>query len=511
MTHKAYKHLTRSIAWFMVFWLSVGWHWSAFFPIQTAKATGEKMILLWDTALGGTVPTGWTNASATYGGFFLRGDTIANVGTTASPTHSHTQNTVAFVDASTPTTTARVNNPQVSFTNTPHGHAVSTFSMDTSSILPTYRNLIAITYNSGIPTTIPRYAIALFDSAPGAIAGWTGYSSQNGNMIRIDSTSGGTGGGTTHTHANLSITSGISNSNVDGNAASTISPADGNHTHTYGPTTSPVSSDHTPLHTETILGYPDSADVAIPSGMIAMFDGDPNIDSSGWSVLSGAGGAFNGVYIEAQSAYQTGQGSATHNHALSVTSSTYTAGPIADNKGAQSAMMSSHSHTISGDFSSENNTPPYKNVVVAEKATALSVTAPADITLTAGNPSQTKDTTFGIGNEVTVTDGGSGWTLSVIMQSILTSGGNTIPNANVKIRKDGVAGGGSDIFTIWGGTYTNVSETDATESLDVTRTVGVRSSGSGGDSTTVRPSIQLSIPPLQATGDYAGTLRFTVV
>ena len=158
------------------------------------------------------------------------------------------------------------------------------------------------------------------------------------------------------------------------------------------------------------------------------------------------------------------------------------------------------------DFNAYTVTPE----VTIAAAVPLGVTAPANVTLTMGNPSQTKDTTFPEGSEVTVTDGGSGWSLTVIMQTTLTSGGNTIASSNVKIRKDGTVGGGGDTYTIWGGTYTNVTETSATESLDTSRTVGIRSSGTGGDLTSVRPSIQVTIPGIQAAGDYTGTMRFTV-
>ncbi len=147
---------------------------------------------------------------------------------------------------------------------------------------------------------------------------------------------------------------------------------------------------------------------------------------------------------------------------------------------------------------------------IAESAT-LGITAPTDVTLTTGNPGTTVDTTFGTGEKVTLTDGGAGWTLSARMLATLTSGSYTIPNTNVYLRKDGNVGS-SDTYTIWSGTYTNVSETNATESLDASRTVGIRSSGTGGDSTEVRPSIQLVIPPSQTpASDYAGSIRFTVI
>ena len=142
---------------------------------------------------------------------------------------------------------------------------------------------------------------------------------------------------------------------------------------------------------------------------------------------------------------------------------------------------------------------------------SLGITAPTDITLTTGSVGTTVDTTFGTGEKVTVTDGGAGWTLSARMMTALTSGSYTIPNTSVYLRKDGNVGS-SDTYTIWSGTYTNVSETNATESLDTSRTIGTRSSGTGGDSTEVRPSVQVVIPPTQYPApDYAGSLRFTVV
>ncbi len=147
---------------------------------------------------------------------------------------------------------------------------------------------------------------------------------------------------------------------------------------------------------------------------------------------------------------------------------------------------------------------------IAEGAT-LGITAPADVTLTTGNPGDIKETTWSAGEKVVVTDGGSGWSLTVIMQTTLTAEGSyTIPDANIKIRKDGTVGGGGDAYTIWSGTYTNITETNATESLDTSRTVGVRSSGTGGDTSEVRPTIQVVIPVGQHPADYTGAMRFTV-
>ncbi len=140
-------------------------------------------------------------------------------------------------------------------------------------------------------------------------------------------------------------------------------------------------------------------------------------------------------------------------------------------------------------------------------AATLAISGPTTLTLASALPGETKDTTFP--SEFTITDAGNGWSLTTVMTSTLTSGQNTIPTANVKLRKDGIVGG-SDTYTIWGGIYTNVTETDTTQSLDIVRTVGTRSSGFGAEQTTVRPSIQVTIPIIQAAGNYTGTIRFTI-
>jgi len=160
--------------------------------------------------------------------------------------------------------------------------------------------------------------------------------------------------------------------------------------------------------------------------------------------------------------------------------------------------------------------PGYMRVALATELYdqfPLGVTAPADVTLTTGNPGTTSETTWGTGEKVTVADGGAGWSLTVIMQTALNDGGggHTIPNANVKIRKDGTVGGGGDTYTIWSGTVTNITETAETVSLDTSRGVGTRSSGTGGDTSEVRPTIQVVIPADQTIAAYTGDMLFTVI
>ena len=513
------NYFTSSLAWILTFMLAIGWQIAPFMPnphAPPAEATGEKMVLLWDTALGGTVPLGWRNASLTYGGYFLRGDTVANVGNPTSPTHDHTSGTVAFQSQNTPTIVARSHKTNTDIALT-HGHAISMFAMDVATILPVYRNLIAIACDSGIPATLPQYAIALFDTTPGA--GFSSYSSQNSNMIRIDSTSGGTGGSTNHTHTNLVIASDAPDTTQLVTAGAGYTTSSAAHTHSYVGT-APASSDHTPLHTEVILGsVTNSGGTAIPIGMIAMFNGDPNIDDSNWDVISDPAEAFGEVYIEAQASYQTGQGYATHTHSINVASSVVPDDIDVVDGSPNVSGIGAHTHTISGNFSDENNEPAYINVVVAKKEAsfALGVTGPTDVTLASVKPSETGETTFAADELIVVTDGGSGWSLTVIMTVTLNDGGggHTIPNANVKLRTDGIPVGGDDTgdtYTLWSEIITFTNETTSgTYSLDATKAIGTRDvGGSGDDITNIRPTIQVVAPVNQYPADYDGTMQFTV-
>lgn len=511
------NYFTSGLAWVLTFMLIIGWQIMPFMPSQhipPAEAAGEKMILLWDAILGGLIPIGWSNASLTYGGYFLRGDTVANVGNpTTPPPHSHTQNTVAITQSTTGSSFKRKSNTRTALST--HNHdSIDVFTMDDATPLPEYRNLIAITYDSGIPTTLPQYAIALFDGSLGA--GFSSYSSQNTKMIRIDSTSGGTGGTIDHSHTNLTIvTSGPNATASDITSGADGSAATETHIHIYS-ATSPLSTDHTPLHTEVILGsVTNSGGTNIPVDMIAMFNGDPNIEDSNWDIISDGGEAFGGVFIEAQSSYQTGQGSTTHNHSINTASPVESATIGVGSGSPGTSIATSHTHTISGDFSDENNEPPYINVVVAKKQASftLSVTGPEDVTLASIKPSETGETTFAGDELVIIIDGGEGWSLTVEVTTTLTEGGSdTIPDANVYIRKDGNVDGvpSEDVYTIWAGETSDLAETEEIVSLDTAKSVGIRSSGTGDDTTTVRPTIQVVADLDQKPADYDGVLRFTV-
>ncbi len=497
--------------WWLSLWLvAFGSHWTGAWLIpRQVFAQSANMILFFD---GSTVPSGWTIVSQNdiNGVFyqkFPRGDTVANAGQTGgSTTHSHS---ISWFSSSVPSGLPAITGSGSAIASDSHTHdSLSNSSMDSATSLPPYRDLKIIRYNSGIPTTIPQNAIAIFDATP-ASGSWSRYSAQDTYFVRGEATVGGTGGSSTHTHTNVSITTGGPSASTGASGIRTPISSTSSHTHSGSGTS--ASANHEPKHVDVLL-YQATSSNSLVNGMIAMFDGDPA--SAAWDLLSDSGDVFNERFLQGASSYNTGQGNATHTHSnLDIT----TGGPsatsnVADPLPPPASIMddtSGHTHTIAVSFGNADNLPPYRNVVIAKKqAVPLGVSAPPSFTMPTGNPGTTTEYDFSTSEYVTVTDGGAGWTLSVV-STAWTKGADSIPAANVKLKTNGTL---STFPTKITGATTNVSETaEGTYSLDVSRNIATRSSGTEGDETDHQPTIAIVISPSQATGNYTGTLTFTVI
>ncbi|MFH0905551.1 MAG: hypothetical protein V1826_02415 [bacterium] len=520
--------LTRNIARILLpqllLWM-VGVGLLLFTNVQPAQAADPDMIIFMDYGdLGGGAPAGWEVISDTSAGSFsdvfynryVRGGGTYGAQAGAA-THTHT---LTFVDSGTSSDNGSTNNFDKNATGTTvstqtHTHsALASSSITTNDNLPSYRSLAVLRYSSGIPSGLPDNAIALSTntSVSGAWANWELYSSQDAYLLRGGSSTTNAGNSTpTHT-----VASGLGNggtSSVAGSASTARATVA--HSHGAGAGVASNGPNIDPQYAEFVFKRATAAISSYPSGIIVGFSGT-SFGTANWATVSNSGQTYNNLFIRGDSSGSLANGgAATHSHANVDVTTGQASGSANYDVSPANGPAATTTHTHSGvTISLEANvshTPLYTDLVLGQYTIPLAVTAPADVTLTAGNPSQTKDTTFPGGSEVTVTDGGSGWSLTVIMQTTLTFGEDTIASSNVKIRKDGTVGGGGDVYTVWSGTYTNVTETNATQSLDTSRTVGVRSSGTAGDSTKVLPSIQVTIPGIQAAGDYTGTMRFTVV
>jgi hypothetical protein len=339
--------------------------------LSAGAGSGANMILFWDG--GGAAPSGWaylSNAGGAFNNRFPRGAAIPG-GTGGATTHTHT---VSLVSLGAPATTA-VSGSGTNRSAVGHTHALASGSTVAASNLPSYRDVRVIT-STGVPTTIPAGAIAIFDTTPPS--GWTCLSNAGGafdNLFpRGAATYGGTGGANTHTHSTS-----ISLATASGNqAVSTTNPrvavATNNHTHGTSSGTTDAPDSRPPFIT-VILAKADSA-TAIPVGMIAMFDASPTGD---WSVLS----AFNSRFIVGSSSYGTIGGAGTHSHAnLPITSAVPSAtGNASTTSPTASVASGTHTHSVTVSFGAPSTTslPPYRDVIFAKALYAASGTIASQV------------------------------------------------------------------------------------------------------------------------------------
>lgn len=341
-------------------------------PSQKAEALDSaKMLLFWDgfasdntTPL--SVPTGWSVVS-TYDGKFPRGDTPVNVlqtGGTATHSITTTTNSMQYVAGSSANQTTGVTS-----NNNTHTHTLnSSITGATAANDPAHRTLKLIQFDTGIPTSIPGGAVALFDVAPGA--GWTRETEQDGKMLKIGS-SVGTGGSDTHTHTitwpSLNASAG---NNAPNGTGHNISAA--GHTHLCPNTpscqSSTVSETSTPPYVQPMLYKADST-IATPDGLIGLFDANPG---GGWAVQSNSGGIFYQQFMRGASTFSgTSTGSLIHSHASlqSPNAGLCTSCSLVSGTGGFPGSPTDHSHRITTNFSADDNhVPEYVNFVIAKKS-----------------------------------------------------------------------------------------------------------------------------------------------
>ncbi|RJQ31340.1 MAG: hypothetical protein C4562_06095 [Actinobacteria bacterium] len=341
----------------------------------TQNGSGANLILLWDDKdVSGnpvTLPAGWTVVSNSGGPFyqkFIRG--------AASYSAASGQGALTHIHPSFSGTTGTSNsNYTYNYTSSGstgamnfsgHTHSISG-SVASASNLPLYKNLKVIKY-SGIPATIPKGAIALFDSA--IPSEWTQYNNENGYFVRGEDTSniGTTGGSNTHTHSASATTSTAGSNSYGGLTGGSFASV---HSHTASGSSNSASS--VPPYIAVMLAKVNNDNTAYPVGLIGMFDGSP---SAVWSVASNSSGKpFYQRFLKAEATYGASSDTSTHNHPLSLT----TGGPSGTNfvpyntySFTNTYASSSHGHSYGGTISNNTATslPPYIDVVIAKKVSS---------------------------------------------------------------------------------------------------------------------------------------------
>jgi hypothetical protein len=347
----------------------------------------QHMILFWDG--GGAAPTGWSFVTEAEGRF-VRGESPANygsIGGDAARPFTPTASTVL----GTPSVRADSGTNGGNTSLSTHTHAPTmTIGADSNGDLPTYRNLRLMRYDAGIPNTIPNGAIALFAAAPGGSI-FTPYSAQYNQMIRIDSTAGGTGGSDTVTNgvcgnasspctADIALAAAVGAGQINSFLGGGTNTASATHTHTFprgtATSTAPAGAagNADPPYTQPLL-YKATADSATLSlNLTAMFDGDTG---TGWSMVSDSAGkdyyqAFMRP-INASTAIGPQVGQTSHTNVYSTTTTAATPnGTSTFNTGLGNQLAgAAHTHSVTVTLSAQSNIPPYFNVVVAQKVNFL--------------------------------------------------------------------------------------------------------------------------------------------
>jgi hypothetical protein len=394
------KHMGRGGKLFFLILLVTVFNVTTYVPL-TVSASGANMFLFWDpgSGYGATPPSPWNVVTSISGnsilGEFPMGEAPANFGTThcgacgamtrpAAPTHS----TVVSAPIGGTDYDGGSSTPAAATTTHVHTAPATTVSTDIGPTnpatpdLPLYRTLELIEYgtgSSGIPTSIPAGAIAMFNVIPSS--GWSPYSAENGKMIQINTNNPAVSGGNDTVDNTVTLPSTLSgtvSSTADVQPSTFLYDAEtvasATHTHTISPTvgtTTAVSAD--PPYVQPLLGQATSSQPTIGVDLIGMFDADPG---SGWSVLSSPGGPYNDQFLRPSSTYSiVSTGSTTHtdpNYVITTgqavgTTTTYTLLGITGG----GLIAPNHTHTVTVSFGSVSNIPPFFDVVIAQKVSFI--------------------------------------------------------------------------------------------------------------------------------------------
>jgi len=343
--------------------------------IQEAKAAPENMILLWDS--DAAPPTGWTCISCAAGDSFYqvfpRGSNIYGSATSGAPTHIHT---VSYVSCTSPGVYA-YDDGGVEITHAARDHIHNTITSQTVSAAsndPPYRNLKFI--STPATTTIPAGVIALFDTTS-LPADWNLYTASDNYYLRGENNTT-TGGLATHTHQ-VQVTTGGPDT-TEGGLTASASRVTETHTHTGSATSSATAN--LPPYVVAVFAKA-SVNTSLPTGLISMFDADPDAD---WDVISTTTGAYYQKFIYASSTDPGligGNTTSTHDNLdIPLEASADTVADADAIPSNQTGTPLDHTHTMTVSFAATTTLPVYRDTIFAKYTPpAVSCTTPLTETI----------------------------------------------------------------------------------------------------------------------------------
>lgn len=355
------------LSYFVVFILIMNGLWVTLDlpePRQAAHAA-LQMIAFWDSGSGG-VPTGWTSIStyatdAFYDRYIYAGDTYSATG--GAPAHAHSM--TYFSETNSPPLANFDNSTGSTASPGAHSHgSLAGESITAADNLPAYNNLIVMSYDDGVPTTLASGIILMFTTSDTS-TNWQLYSAQNTKFLR-GAASTAASGNSTPTHTVASGLGPSANSQViGGTGVETASLV--NHQHAAGVGTATNAPSIEPPYMEVVFQQT-TASTALRDGMIAGFN-SPVVGAS-WMLLSGGGGDYYQKFIKGDNAGAlVAGGAATHSH-TTVTPTTGLSTSTATRDGLpndQSTATNLHTHTVTITLEANvDHTPEYAELVLAE-------------------------------------------------------------------------------------------------------------------------------------------------
>lgn len=346
------------------------------------------MYLLASTGTG--VPSGWVLDTGSDGNYLRAAATAGGTGGHATHTHTFTE-TVGPASATVQT----ISGFGSATSNDTHTHISSGTTIAPANNDPAHYTFYLWKYNSAdsTPPDIPQNTFSFFEDADVPSSPWVRFSASDNRLVKIDN-SHTSGGSDTHTHAitwgSLGAASGTDTGPLV-KAGSTPYFATTDHTHTAPASSSTAPATSVPQYSTLQLWEQTNGTAqALPTGMIALFDGTP---PTGWTTISNAS-PYQDTYIRTTTSSGSTGGSSSHTHS---NAQGVTGGPSATVNSSASPPAGSdfaapaHTHTITlSNFSSESQDPLYENYVLASYDGATGI----DIS---GNVLGTDESTF-IGN-----------------------------------------------------------------------------------------------------------------
>jgi hypothetical protein len=248
-----------------------------------------------------------------------------------------------------------------------HTHTQGSHGHGSGNHEPPYYTLIPAV--SATPTGLPAGTMLYYDGAVAPV-GWTAWAAIYDTFIKFDTTAGGTGGATSHTHPTWSGTSGAS-SGLDQERDSNLNDVSLNASHTHSISHSHSGGNNYP-EWHGLLPITNDAEVfSVPSGVIAFFTG--SVVPDGWKVCDGTLGTpdLQSKFPQCKSTNGGTGGANSHSHGHGMASGswsgTYNNGGHAGSSGQITRY--SHNHSLQGTHSAvaDNNLIYHKPLLVCKK------------------------------------------------------------------------------------------------------------------------------------------------